>query len=266
MKFIIFSGGKLHYPDPGWTTPRVAAKYTSSARLPYKIVVVMSSWTIPMFLAATILVIWYREWRRMHMSRYSQCLVFGWRPWQRDGLGVSIWCQFDGKSLSWSVVFSQGDRMSSGPCLVRHERFVFDFEGHALLVRFRAVDGVVVLVRLEGIVAVICHHSRHLIPLLLRNHATQWATGQANLVLVCFSRWFGSLVSVFTSLLVMLSIVVVVSFVDMLVEIGRLLWVGSFFASFITSVRWWCSLNVAWMLSFSVRLSGFQNRQADGAL
>jgi hypothetical protein len=63
--------------------------------------------------------------------------------------------------------------MSSGPCLVRHERFVFDFEGHALLVRFRAVDGVVVLVRLEGIVAVICHHSRHLIPLLLRNHATQ---------------------------------------------------------------------------------------------
>lgn len=59
------------------------------------------------------------------------------------------------------------------PCLVRHERFVFDFEGHAPLVRFREVGGVVVLVWLVGIVAVIFHHSRRRIPLLLRNYAVQ---------------------------------------------------------------------------------------------
>jgi hypothetical protein len=58
------------------------------------------------------------------------------------------------------------------------------------------------------------------------------------------------------SLLIRLSIVVVVPLVGILVVIGRLLWVGSFGASSITSVRRWCSSNVAWMLCFTVRLSG----------
>ncbi len=45
------------------------------------------------------------------------------------------------------------------------------------------------------------------------------------------------------SLLVRLSIVVVVPLVGMLVVIGRLLWVGSFGASSITSVRRWCRVD-----------------------